>query len=294
MAVILVTGSEGQLGNELKVASKSYYGYDFIFTDIKTLDLTDPVQTADFIKQCHPDWIINCAAYNFVDKAELEPDAAIKINGTAVGNIINVIKNSECRFIHISSDYVYDGIACQPYNENVAANPQSAYGRSKLAGEKYVLNHSASMIIRTSWLYSSFGNNFVKTIIKNAREKGLLNVVFDQTGTPTYAADLAGAIMSIVSGVIRNQFALNAGIYNYSNQGACTWYDFAVEIVKESHLFCIVNPVLSKDFNQAAKRPSYSVMDKSKIRENYNLQIPHWRESLVNCMRLLNSEKKPG
>lgn len=287
MAVILITGSDGQLGNELKVVSKSFYGYDFIFTDIKTLDLTSFEQTADYIAQSRPDWIINCAAYNLVDKAESEPDAAMSVNGTAVANIVNAIRDSECRLIHISTDYVYSGNACLPLDENVPADPQSAYGKSKLAGEKFALLHPASMIIRTSWLYSSFGHNFVKTIIKNAKEKGLLNVVFDQVGTPTYAADLAGAIMSVVSGVIRNQYALNAGIYNYSNLGVCSWYDFAVEIVKEAGIFCIVNPVLSRDFNQAARRPSYSVMNKMKIRENYDLQIPHWRDSLVKCIRLL-------
>jgi dTDP-4-dehydrorhamnose reductase len=144
------------------------------------------------------------------------------------------------------------------------------------------------MVIRTSWLYSSFGNNFVKTIMRHAGEKESLNVVFDQAGTPTYAADLAGAIMTIVSGVIRNHFALNAGIYNYSNEGVCSWYDFAVEIVKESGLNCKIIPVRSKDFAQAARRPSYSVMDKTKIRENYGLSIPYWKESLINCIKLLN------
>ena len=167
------------------------------------------------------------------------------------------------------------------------ANPLSAYGRSKLAGEKYALLHQGSMIIRTSWLYSSFGNNFVKTILSHAAEKESLKVVFDQTGTPTYAADLAEAIMSIISGVIRNQIAMNSGIYNYSNEGVCTWYDFASEIVKEAGLTCKVLPVLTKDYPQAAERPAYSVMDKTKIKENYGLAIPHWRTSLIKCMKLL-------
>lgn len=222
MATILITGANGQLGNELKVVSKNFYGYDFIFTDIDTLDITNPEKIADFIKKSGPDWIINCAAYTLVDKAEIEPDVATLINGTAVKNITEVIKGSDCRFIHISSDYIYDGKSNIPYNEYLQPNPLSAYGRSKLAGEKYALLHQGSMIIRTSWLYSSFGNNFVKTILKHAKEKESLKVVFDQTGTPTYAADLAGAIMSIISGVIRNQIALNAGIYNYSNEGVCT------------------------------------------------------------------------
>ncbi len=287
MAVILITGANGQLGNELKVVSKNFYGYDFIFTDISTLDLTSLEQTSIFIKNARPDWIVNCAAYNLVDKAETEPEVALTINGTAVKNITEAIKGTECRFIHISSDYIYDGNSNVPYNENIPANPLSSYGRSKLAGEKYALLHPASMIIRTSWLYSSFGSNFVKTILRHAAEKGSLKVVFDQTGTPTYAADLAGAVISIISGVIRNQFALNAGIYNYSNEGVCTWYDFAVEIINESGLNCVVKPVLTKEYQLPAKRPSYSVMDKSKIKENYDLSIPYWRMSLKKCMKLL-------
>jgi dTDP-4-dehydrorhamnose reductase len=287
MAIILITGAKGQLGNELKVVSKNFYGYDFVFTDVDTLDITSKEQTSEFINKTKPDWIINCAAYTQVDKAESEPELALLINGTAVKNITEVIKGTDCRFIHVSSDYIYDGQANTPYSENTPANPQSVYGRSKLAGEKYALLHQGSMIIRTSWLYSSFGNNFVKTILRHGAEKESLNVVFDQTGSPTYAADLAKAILSIVSGVIRNQIAMNSGIYNYSDEGVCTWYDFACEIVKEAGLNCHIKPILSKDFQQIAKRPSYSVMDKSKIRENYGLTIPHWRSSLIKCIKLL-------
>jgi dTDP-4-dehydrorhamnose reductase len=231
MAIILITGANGQLGSELKVVSQNYYGYDFIFTDTDLLDITNLGQTSEFIRKSKPDWIINCAAYNFVDKAETEPEQALLINGTAVKNITEVIRGSECRFIHISSDYVFDGQANVPYNEYDAANPLTAYGRSKLTGEKYALLHQGSMIIRTSWLYSSFGNNFVKTILRHAAGNESIKVVFDQTGTPTYAADLAESIMNIISGVIRNRIAMNSGIYNYSNEGACTWYDFAREIV---------------------------------------------------------------
>ena len=287
MPVILVTGGDGQRGSELKVASRNFYGYDFFFTDINTLDLTNVQQSEEFIKGTKPDWIINCAAYNFVDKAESEPEMAFKLNGTAVRNITDAIKESECKLIHISTDYVYDGKSNVPYNEMSIPNPLSAYGRSKLAGERSALLHQGSMVIRTSWLYSSFGNNFVKTILRHAREKESLKVVFDQTGTPTYAADLAGAIMSIVSGVIRNQFALNSGIYNYSNEGVCSWFDFACEIVLQAGLSCMLNPVLTKDYRQDASRPAYSVMDKNKIRDTYNLKIPHWRTSLTKCMELL-------
>jgi dTDP-4-dehydrorhamnose reductase len=287
MAIILITGADGQLGNELRVVSKNYYGYDFIFTDVNNLDITNLGMTSEFINQNKPDWIINCAAYNLVDKAEEEPEQALLINGIAVKNITEVIKGSECKFIHISTDYVYDGKSNIPLNESITPAPASAYGRSKLAGEQYALQHQGSMIIRTSWLYSSFGKNFVKTIIKHATEKESLKVVFDQVGTPTYAADLAAAIMNIVSGVIRNQIAMNSGIYNYSNEGVCSWYDFACEIVKEVGLNCNVLPVLSSEFQQKAVRPSYSVMDKSKIKENYGIAIPHWRTSLINCIKLL-------
>jgi len=288
MARILITGANGQLGNELKIVSKNFYGYDFTFTDIDTLDITDQKQTADFIKSSSPDWIINCAAYNLVEKAETESEKANLINGTSVKNITDVIKGSECRFIHISSDYVLDGKSNIPYNEYSQTNPLSAYGRSKQEGEKNAILHHGTMILRTSWLYSSSGNNFVKTILKNAGEKDSLKVVFDQTGSPTYAADLAEAIMNIISGVIRNQIAFNAGIYNYSNEGVCSWYDFAVEIVKEAGLTCKIDPVLTKDYKLVAERPNYSVLDKSKIKENYNLSIPHWRTSLKKCMKLLN------
>jgi dTDP-4-dehydrorhamnose reductase len=288
MATILITGANGQLGNELNSASKKFYGYDFIFTDIDTLDLTSPEQTEKTIRSLRPDWIVNCAAYNLVDKAETDPEMAILINSTAIKNITDVIRGTECKFIHVSTDYVYEGNSNVPYDENSATNPLSAYGRSKLAGEKHALTHPGSMVIRTSWLYSTFGNNFVKTILKHGKEKESLRVVFDQTGTPTYAADLAGAIMTIISGVIRNQFAFNAGIYNYSNEGVCTWFDFAVEIIKEAELKCIVNPVLTRDYQLPASRPVYSVMNKSKIKENYGLSIPHWRSSLISCMNKMN------
>lgn len=288
MAIILITGANGQLGNELKVVSKKFYGYEYIFTDVDSLDITNPVQTEEFIKNSKPDWIVNCAAYNLVDKAESDSETAMLINATAVKNIADVIKGTECRFIHISSDYIYDGKSNVPYNEYAVPDPISVYGKSKLAGEKYALQHQGSMIIRTSWLYSTFGSNFVKTILRLASEKESINIVSDQTGTPTYAADLAETIMNIISGVIRNQIALNAGIYNYSNEGTCTWYDFAMEIIIEAGLKCQVKPILTRDYPTAAKRPAYSVMDKSKIKDNYNISIPHWRSSLTRCMKLLN------
>ncbi len=285
MAVILITGANGQLGNEIRSVSGNFYGYDFIFTDVAELDITESSSTTDFISKNKPDWIVNCAAYNSVDKAEKEPENAFLINSTAVRNIAEAIKGSDCRFIHVSTDYVLDGRACIPYNENILPVPETAYGKSKLAGEKAALMHNNSMIIRTSWLYSRHGSNFVKTIISKARKNDSLQVVFDQTGTPTWAADLAEAIMKIISSVIRNQVAFNAGIYHYSNEGVCSWYDFAEAILEEEGLNCRLQPILSKEFAAAAKRPCYSVLDKSKIKETYNLEIPHWRKSLIKCLQ---------
>ena len=287
MAVILITGANGQLGSELKTVSKNYYGYQFVFTDINDLDITNRSLTADFVKNIGPDWIINCAAYNLVDKAENESDKATLINSTAVKNIAESVRGTDCRFIHISTDYIFDGSSNVPYNENSVPNPLGVYGRSKLEGEKAALIHHGSMIIRTSWLYSFHGSNFVKTILAKAKEKESLNVVFDQIGSPTWAADLAESIMLIISGVIRNQIAFNAGIYHYSNEGVCSWYDFADAIVSEAGLSCKILPILSKEYPTAVQRPFYSVLDKAKIKENYNLVIPHWRSSLKKCIKQL-------
>ncbi len=287
MAVILVTGASGQLGREIKVRSKNYFGYEFIFTDIDTLDITDGKKVREFISRNFCDWIINCAAYNFVEKAEAEYDKAIQINSFAVKNLVDSIKGTDSRLIHFSTDYVFDGKSNVPYKETSATNPLSAYGRSKLEGERSALQHPGTVIIRTSWLYSEFGSNFVKSILNKGKVNEPLNVVFDQIGTPTYAADLADAVLLIISKVIKNQIAFNAGLYHYSNEGVSSWYDFATEIVNESGFNCRVNPILTKDLKSAVQRPFYSVLDKSKIKENYNLEIPHWRQSLRKCIKLL-------
>jgi dTDP-4-dehydrorhamnose reductase len=287
MAVILVTGASGQLGNEIKRSSKNYFGYEFIFTDTDTLDITDGRKVREFISKNYCDWIINCAAYNYVEKAETEFDRAVQVNGYAVKNLVDSIKGTDSRLIHFSTDYVFDGKANVPYNEKSVTDPLSAYGKSKLEGERFALQHPSSMIIRTSWLYSEFGNNFVKSIINKGRVNDPLNVVFDQTGTPTYAADLADAVLLIISKVIRNEIAFNAGLYHYSNEGVCSWYDFATEIIRESGLKCKINPILTKDLTSIVQRPFYSVMDKSKIKENYGIEIPHWRSSLKRCIKQL-------
>lgn len=289
MAKILVTGAKGQLGCELKMASRNYFGYDFIFTDVDTLDITDSKKTYEFIHRSRPDWIINCAAYNLVDKAESEYETAVLINGLAVKNISTALTDSTCRFIHISSDYVFDGTSNIPYSEYSPVNPLSAYGRSKLEGERSALLHHGSMVIRTSWLYSSYGKNFVKTMLTLGSERESVNVVSDQKGNPTYAGDLAEAILQIVSGVNRQQIAFNAGIYHFSNEGECSWFEFADAIMKEAGLNCTVNAILTKDYPTDAKRPAYSGMNKKKITDNYGLKIPEWRTSLRKCIKIIKN-----
>ncbi|NSW94680.1 MAG: dTDP-4-dehydrorhamnose reductase [Bacteroidales bacterium] len=291
MAVILITGGEGQLGNEIKELSGNFHGYEFAFTDKENLDITSESQIREFIATTKPDWLVNCAAYNFVDKAETETDSAFSVNASAVRNLTDAIKGTDCRLIHISTDYVFDGLANTPYNEDCETNPLTVYGKSKLEGEKHALRHHATMIIRTSWLYSTFGNNFVKTIIKHAATRESLRVVFDQTGTPTYAADLAAAILHIISGVVRHKLTFTPGTFHYSNEGVCSWFDFATEIVREAGLKCKITPILTKDYPAPARRPAYSVFDKTRIKENYNIEIPHWRESLARCIKLLKTKQ---
>jgi len=288
MTTILVTGASGQLGSEIRERSARYSGYEFIFTDAGEMDITDAAATASFIAACRPTWVINCAAYTAVDRAEDEEALAARINATGVENIVSAIQGTGCRLIHISTDYVFDGNSPVPYTEDDTPSPASAYGRSKLAGEKAAMKWPDTMIIRTSWLYSSFGNNFVKTILGKAGSAQSLSVVFDQAGSPTYAADLAAAIIDIISGVIRNSSNFVPGIFNYSNEGVCSWYDLACEIVKEAGSPCAVVPVRSSAWPSKVKRPAYSVLDKTRIRDAYNLRIPHWRTSLINCISKMN------
>jgi|WetSurMetagenome_2_1015567.scaffolds.fasta_scaffold00708_8 dTDP-4-dehydrorhamnose reductase len=288
MSTILVTGASGQLGSELRDLSSRFSGYTFLFTDQEEMDITDANQSAIFINSASPDWIINCAAYTAVDKAEGEADLAHRINATGVQNIVKAIAGTECRLIHISTDYVFDGKKNTPYQEDDVTGPMTVYGNTKLAGEMEALKHPYTMIIRTSWLYSSYGNNFVKTIIKKAGSSDNIGVVFDQTGSPTYAADLASAIMEIISGTIRNRHVFSPGIFNYANEGVCSWFDFAIEIVKAVGSTSNVRPLLTTDWPSPAARPQYSVFNKKKIKETYNLTIPYWRDSLLKCISKLS------
>ncbi|NMC39952.1 MAG: dTDP-4-dehydrorhamnose reductase [Bacteroidales bacterium] len=291
MSVILVTGANGQLGKELKRLSGNFLGYRFILTDYPELDITRPESIRKYLDLYRPGWIINCAAYNFVDRAETETEKAFSINSHGVRNITEAIGDSLCRLIHFSTDYVFDGKKKAPYTESDKPAPLSHYGESKLEGEKFALKHPWSMVIRTSWLYSDTGSNFVKTIIRKAKEEGLLKVVTDQVGSPTWAADLASALIKIISSVDRQDAAFNGGIYHYSNKGACSWYEFAKSIVKLAGIECSIEPVESSHYPSVAVRPSFSVLDTKKITDNYGIAIPSWEESLAKCIKLMKRNK---
>jgi len=284
MTTILVTGSSGQLGNEIRERSARYSGYNFVFTDVSEIDITDSETIAAFIAEVSPSWIVNCAAYTDVDRAEDEEELATRINCRGVENLVSALTGTKCRLIQISTDYVFDGNRAVPYSEHDEPSPATAYGRSKLAGEKAAMRWPNTIIIRTSWLYSAYGNNFVKTILGKAGSAESINVVFDQTGSPTYAADLAAAVLDLISGVIQSRHLFVPGIFNYSNEGVCSWFDLAIEIVAAAGSRCRVIPVRSSVYPSKVSRPSYSVLDKSKITEYYNLNIPHWRTSLNNCI----------
>jgi dTDP-4-dehydrorhamnose reductase len=282
MLNILITGSNGQLGSEFSEASARYPFYNFFFTDIAELDITSALQVDQFFQKNNIDIIINCAAYTAVDKAEEEPDIAKLINFEAVANLVQVCKPYDIYLVHISTDFVFDGKSQRPYHEEDLPDPLSSYGKSKLAGEEAMMAClEKGMIIRTSWLYSSFGNNFVKTILKKATEKGKLEVVSDQVGCPTYARDLAETILEILPKALStHQFE----IFHYSNEGQCSWYEFAKAIVELADISCKVNPVASENYLQKAPRPFYSVMDKTKIKEQFGITIPEWKESLKDCV----------
>ena len=283
----LVTGSNGQLGNEIRAIAPEFPQYEFIFTDVEELDITDKEAVMRFFEENEINSVINCAAYTNVDKAEDEPELARKINMMGARNIAQACNQYKAELFHISTDYVFDGNNYRPYRETDYTNPQSVYGDTKLEGEMMVEEFAdTAVIIRTSWLYSSYGNNFVKTILKYARERDELNVVCDQIGTPTYAADLARLILHNLEDM---QWLKGTHIYHYSNEGVCSWYDFAKEIVELSGIECKVNPIESKDYPQKANRPFYSVLNKAKIKDSVeDCEIPYWKDSLKKCLQKLN------
>lgn len=281
MANILVTGANGQLGSELRRLGFSALDEVF-FTDVADLDITNREAIRQFVQEHEIDTIINCAAYTAVDRAEEEAALAEKINTEAVANLARVAYQQDCLLIHISTDYVFDGTGTSPYTEKDRPCPVSVYGKTKLAGEQEILKSKCfHIIIRTAWLYSEFGNNFVKTIRRLAAERPELKVVSDQIGTPTYAADLARAIIRIMENEERIE---HEGIYHYSNEGICSWYDFAAEIVRLSGADCQVHPVTTEEYPTKTRRPAYSVLDKTKIRNTFGVEVPQWQTSLKECL----------
>ena len=278
MKNILITGSNGQLGSEIREISDQYENYNFIFTDVEELDLTISEDIVSFFADNKIDACINCAAYTAVDKAEDEVELVMLVNSTAVENLSKVCKNNGTLLFHISTDYVFNGKHFMPYVETDTVSPDSQYGLSKLKGEEAVmLNCDKAIIVRTSWLYSSHGNNFVKTLIKLGNERDQLSVVSDQVGTPTYAADLAEAIMVMIASFDETK---PKEIYHFSNEGAISWYDFGKAIMKLSNIECAINPIDSKDYASKANRPFYSVLSKLKIKKHYGVNVPYWEDSL--------------
>jgi dTDP-4-dehydrorhamnose reductase len=289
---ILVTGANGQLGSDINELTVQYPSWKFLFTDVNTLDITSKKEVEFFFTTNKIDVVINCAAYTAVDKAESDSETANLVNATAPKILAKQCRKSDVSFIHISTDYVFDGNGCTPYSEGDEPGPQGVYGKSKLAGEKNVLEQNPnSIIIRTSWLYSSFGNNFVKTMLRLGKEKDELSIVFDQVGSPTYAADLAAAILHIIRRSETDAKNFIPGVYHYSNEGVISWYDFSMAIFELTGIKIKVNPVLSEQFPTPAKRPHYSVLNKSKIRDKFELQIPYWKESLQHCLNRLQKNK---
>ncbi len=301
MTNILVTGANGQLGSELKAlvdkngtevltsADITYY-----FTNRNTLDITNEEAINNFVEINNIDIIINCAAYTAVDKAEEDKVNVDTVNHLATKYLAQTAKGKNIKLIHISTDYVFDGKSYKPYNEDDKTNPNGVYGYTKLAGEKAMqaINPKNSIIIRTSWVYSSFGANFVKTMLRLGREKDQLRVIFDQVGTPTYAKDLAQAILNIIgTEVLTSAKYSDVQIYHYSNEGVLSWYDFAKEIMRMAKLDCKISPIETKEYPTPAMRPHYSLLNKAKIKKDFNLTIPYWKDSLDECLKVMGERK---
>ena len=284
MKNILITGANGQLGNEMRVLSAENPEYTYFFTDVAELDICDAKAILDFVKTNQINVIVNCAAYTAVDKAEENVELCTNLNADAVGYLAKAAEANEAEFIQISTDYVFDGTAHIPYQETEPTCPNSVYGNTKLVGEQNALTFcTRSMVIRTAWLYSTFGNNFVKTMIRLGKERESLGVIFYQVGTPTYARDLARAIFAAIrQGVV-------PGVYHFSNEGVCSWYDFTKAIHRLAGITtCCVKPLHTEEYPTPAKRPHYSVLDKTKIKNMYGIEIPYWEDSLKECINALS------
>lgn len=283
MVKIIVTGAGGQVGSELQEFTANDSHHQWVYTDVDTLDLTNADAIQSFIAQEKPDVFVHLAAYTAVDKAESEQELAMQINGIAPGIIADACKTIGAKMIQVSTDYVFNGESTEVVTEDAPTDPQSVYGSTKLEGERRVQNAGIdAMIIRTAWVYSYYGHNFVKTMQRLGAERDEISVVFDQIGTPTYAKDLAGCIYGIIA---NDQFV--PGTYHYSNEGVISWYDFAQAIMELSELKCKVLPIRSSAFPTPAKRPNMSVLDKSKIKTTLGIEVPYWRDSLKDCLARL-------
>jgi dTDP-4-dehydrorhamnose reductase len=286
--LILVTGANGQLGKELKQLSPSFSSFEFTFLSREDLPIHHFEMVRHYFSVYKPLYLINCAAYTAVDRAEQEKDLAFQVNAEAVGVLAAVCKEHNSKFIHISTDYVFDGTASVPYNEDDLTNPQSVYGASKLEGEKQALQlNPETIIIRTSWVYSEYGKNFVKTMMKLMSERNEISVVNDQIGSPTYAADLAEAILKIVANCQLPTANCSPGIYHFSNSGVISWYDFALAIKEIINSPCTINPITTAGYPTPAKRPAYSVMNTDKIQKTFYIQLKDWKQSLSTCIQRL-------
>lgn len=288
--VILITGAYGQLGNELKVLAAAYPSFDYLYTDRDDMPIDDEAAIHQFFATHRPAYCINCAAYTAVDKAETDQDEAYRANAEGPRILAAASKANNTRFIHISTDYVFDGKSPVPYKEEFPTEPISVYGVTKLKGEQLVLqNDPQAIIIRTAWVYSSFGKNFVKTMMKLMQERDSISVVNDQIGSPTYAADLAQCIMHIVAGSHVQANRWRPGIYHFSNHGRISWYEFAVAIKELMNSNCTVNPITTEQYPTPAKRPAFSLLDTQRIQNVFHCNIPFWKDGLQRCMKLLQA-----
>jgi dTDP-4-dehydrorhamnose reductase len=287
---ILVTGSNGQLGSEIKDIVANYKDFCFFFRDLPALDICNSKQLALFFTENSIDTVINCAAYTNVDKAEEDIEIAEKVNATGVLNLVNAVEKVQGKLIHISTDYVFDGSNFLPYQESDEVNPIGVYGNTKRRGELAVINSGIDgIVIRTSWLYSAYGNNFVKTMLRFGNERDELDVIFDQVGTPTSASDLAKTCLDILAYKKDAKINSKGNIYHFSNEGVASWYDFAVAIMEFGKVDCQVKPIQTKDYPTLAKRPHFSVLNKTKIKTDFEIEIPYWRDALVACIQKLKN-----
>ena len=288
---ILVTGSNGQLGSEIKDIAASYKNFRFFFMDLPALDICNSSQLAVFIAKNKIDTVINCAAYTAVDAAEENVVIAEQVNGAGVLNLVHALAKVKGKLIHISTDYVFDGNGFLPYQESDKTNPIGVYGKTKRNGELAVINGNIDgIVIRTSWLYSAYGTNFVKTMQRLGTERKEVDVIYDQLGTPTNAFDLAKTCLDILGYNKENNINAKGNVYHYSNEGVASWYDFAKAIMELGKIECEVRPIETKDYPSAAKRPHFSVLNKAKIKNDFEIEIPYWRASLARCISKLNQE----